>query len=202
MASIDATSERTRVSSTSACSVARINANAFSRSAAACSRIVRTFSSASAPEAVAAIASASACASSTRLADIFTAFSVSANAVANSAANAFSRSSLSLFISFRRTSRSRAIRAASRRCSDVACSSAVSAIERERAISISRCCVIVASSSSRLIVSFLLVASSWLWRTATSASDSIIALSFLLTAIISAKRRIPSALNALFSSKA
>ena len=53
--------------------------------------------------------------------------------------------------------------------------------ERERAISISRCWVIIASSSSREIVSLRLVASSWLWRTATSASASTSATSFAST---------------------
>ena len=46
------------------------------------------------------------------------------------------------------------------------------------------------------------MASSWLWRTATSASVSIAARSLRLTAMISASRRIPTALNALFSSRA
>ncbi len=190
------------MSSTSACSAARTRASALSRSAAAISRVVRTCSSASTSLTLAPIAAASAFASSTFFAASVTTFCERARAVDSSAARVCRRSSRSFSISVRRVWRSRAMRAVSRRFSDSACSSAVSATLRERAISISRCWAIIASSSSRAMVSLRLVASSWLWRTETSASASMAARSFLLTVMISARRRMPRALNALFSSSA
>ena len=193
---------RTRVSSTSACSAARMRASARSRSAAAVSREVRTRSSASASRARASCTPISAAACSMCFAAILTALSARTVSVESSASICWRRSSRSRAISDVRTSRSRPMRAASRRRSEADCSSATSAWLAARAVSISRCCTIVASSSSWERRSFCLVVLSWLWRTETSASDSISARFFRLTAMISARRRIPRALNALFSSRA
>ena len=68
--------------------------------------------------------------------------------------------------------------------------------------SISRRWLICASSSSWLSVRRRLVASSWVWRTEMSASASTSARFLRFTAMISASRRMPTALKALFSSSA
>ena len=101
-----------------------------------------------------------------------------------------------------RTALSRAMRASSDSRSESDFLRAISADCAARSVSISSCCEIRACSSSCSISSRRRVASMAERRTATSASASISARSFFEVAITSASLRIPTALNALFSSSA
>ena len=132
-------SEATRRLSTSVCSAARISAISFSRLATSFSRLVETSSAASTSLASTWRTSICERISSIRFAESFTEFSYFDDSNASSFARRARLSSWSLAFSDLLTSSSLAIRASSRRRSDKACCSAISAILEARAVSIAFC---------------------------------------------------------------